>query len=336
MLKFFLFFFFLSSNLIASEVNLFTSRHYESDSKVFKKFTEITGIKVNLISGKSKVLEKRIIEEGKNTKADILFLADAGALYSAQSKGLFTKIKSSIVEEKVPKSLRNDHWFGITKRSRILFFNPNLISQKEIKDISYEDLSDIKWKNSIAVRQASNIYNQSLIASILEHNGVKKTEVWLKGLVNNFVRPPQGNDRAQILMVASGEAKLAIANSYYYALMLSGKKGIEQKKAAEKVKPIFPNQNNRGTHINISGAGIIKFSKNKENAEKFLEFLLSNEAQSELCNNSFELPIVKNIKVKELINKINKGFKEDTSIDVSVYGKRQAEAFKLMKQAGWN
>ena len=120
MLKFFLFFFFLSSNLIASEVNLFTSRHYESDSKVFKKFTEITGIKVNLISGKSKVLEKRIIEEGKNTKADILFLADAGALYSAQSKGLFTKIKSSIVEEKVPKSLRNDHWFGITKRSRIL------------------------------------------------------------------------------------------------------------------------------------------------------------------------------------------------------------------------
>ena len=197
-------------------------------------------------------------------------------MYSAQSKGLFTKIKSSIVEEKVPKSLRNDHWFGITKRSRILFFNPNLLlSKKEIKDISYEDLSDIKWKNSIAVRQASNIYNQSLIASILEHNGVKKTEVWLEGLVNNFVRPPQGNDRAQILMVASGEAKLAIANSYYYALMLSGKKGIEQKKAAEKVKPIFPNQNNRGTHINISGAGIIKFSKNKENAEKFLEFLLT-------------------------------------------------------------
>lgn len=336
MLKFILFFLFLTHDLFASEINLFTSRHYESDAEVFKKFTEQTGIKVNLISGKSKVLEKRIIEEGKNTKADILFLADAGALYSAQNKGLFTTIKSDLVEEKVPQSLRNNHWVGITKRSRILFFNPEFTSQKEIEDISYEDLSNKKWKSSIAIRQANNIYNQSLIASILEHNGVKKTEDWLEGLVKNFVRPPQGNDRAQILMVASGEAKLAIANSYYYALMLSGKKGIEQKKAAEKVKPIFPNQKNRGAHINISGAGIIKFSKNKKNAEKFIEFLLSDKVQSELCNNSFELPIVKNVKVKELISKLNKGFKEDTSIDVSIYGERQVEAFKLMKQAGWN
>ena len=214
-------------------------------------------------------MEKRIFEEGNNSKADILFLADAGALYSAQNKNLFSKIKSEFIKKKVPISLRNDFWVGITKRSRILYYNPNFLSKKEIEDISYEDLSDKKWLNSIAVRQSNNIYNQSWIASMLEHNGVNNTKKWLEGLVNNFARSPQGNDRAQILMVASGEAKLAIANSYYYALMLSGKKGIEQKKAAEKVIPIFPNQLNRGAHINISGAGIIKYSKNKKNAEKF-------------------------------------------------------------------
>ncbi len=334
MLKIFLFFLVFSNSGIANEINLFTSRHYESDVKLFKKFTNQTGISVNVISGKSKILEKRILEEGNNSTADILFLADAGALYSAQNKNLFSKIKSEIIRKKVPSTLRNDYWVGITKRSRILFYNPNILSRKEIEQISYEDLSDKKWLDSIAVRQSNNIYNQSLIASMLEHNGIKKTKKWLKGLVKNFARPPQGNDRAQILMVASGGAKLAIANSYYYELMLSGKKGIEQKKAAEKVLPIFPNQLNRGTHINISGAGILKFSRNKKNAEKFLEFLLTNDSQSEFCSNSFEYPIIEDEEISKSIYKTN--FKQDTSIDVSVYGKRQAEAFKLMKQAGWN
>ena len=159
---------------------------------------------MNVISGKSKILEKRILEEGNNSKVDILFLADAGALYSAQNKNLFSKIKSEIIRKKVPSTLRNDFWVGITKRSRILFYNPNILSRKEIEQISYEDLSDEKWLDSIAVRQSNNIYNQSLIASMLEHNGVKKTK-WLKGLVKNFARPPQ-NDRAQILMVASSGA----------------------------------------------------------------------------------------------------------------------------------
>ena len=157
----------------------------------------------------------------------------------------------------------------------------------------------------------------------------------MKKLVKNFSRKPQGNDRAQILSVAAGESKLAIANTYYYALMLSGKKGDDQKKAAQKVKPIFPNQNDRGAHINISGAGILKFSPNKKNAQKFIEFLLTKEAQTNLCNSSFEFPIIQNVSTNKLINNI-KNFKEDVNIDVSTYGKRQAQAFKLMKKAGWN
>ena len=329
------------NHTFANELNLFTSRHYESDNKLFDHFTKKTGIRVNVVSGKSKVLEKRILEEGEKSKADILFLADAGALYSSQLKGLFTKLDQRRFNY-VPKSLRNDFWIGITKRARILFYNPSILSKKEIKKITYESLADKKWEKAIAIRQSNNIYNQSLVASILEHNGKKKTEKWLNGLVKNFARSPQGNDRAQILMVASGKAKLAVANSYYYSLMLSGIKGAKQKKAAEKVLPIFPNQDGRGAHINISGAGILKFSPNKENALKFLDFLLTEETQFEFCNNSFEFSVLKdveskkNIKAKKKVSIIYDGFKEDHTINVTVFGKRQTEAYILMKKAGWN
>ena len=319
----------------ANELNLFTSRHYESDNKLFNQFTQKTGIKVNVVSGKSKVLEKRILEEGEKSKADILFLADAGALYSSQLKGLFSRLDRKRFNY-VPRSLRNDYWVGITKRARILFYNPSILSKKNIKNITYESLANKKWEKAIAIRQSNNIYNQSLVASILEHNGEKKTKKWLNGFVKNFARSPQGNDRAQILMVASGKAKLAVANSYYYFLMLSGMKGDKQKKAAQKVVPIFPNQNGRGAHINISGAGILKFSKNKEKALKFLDFLLTEKSQLQFCNNSFEFSVLKNKETNKIANKINDKFKEDDSIDVTVFGKRQTEAYILMKEAGWN
>ena len=327
-------FFFISTSQ-SSELNLFTSRHYPSDLILFKKFEEKTGIKVNVINAKSKVLEKRLLDEGSKSKGDILFLADAGALYSAEKKELFTKYNESETLKLIPVSLKNEYWVGITKRARIVFYNPNLVDYNQIKNISYEDLSNTKWRKSIAIRQSNNIYNQSLVASIIEHKGEDFTKKWLEKFVKNFSRQPQGNDRAQILSVAAGESKLAIANTYYYALMLSGKKGKEQKKAAQKVKPIFPNQSGRGTHINISGAGILKFSPNKKNAQRFLEFLLTKDAQTQLCNSSFEFPIIENVSTNKLINNI-KNFKEDIDIDVSTYGKRQTQAFKLMKKAGWN
>ena len=332
---FFLIFLFFTGHSYSDELNLFTSRHYPSDLILFKKFEEKTGIKINVINAKSKVLERRLLDEGSKSKGDVLFLADAGALYSAEKKGLFTKYDESEPLKLIPMSLKNKYWVGITKRARIIFYNPNLVEYNEIKNISYEDLGDAMWKKSIAIRQSNNIYNQSLVASILEHNGEDFTKKWLAKLVKNFSRKPQGNDRAQILSVAAGESKLAIANTYYYALMLSGKKGEAQKKAAQKVKPIFPNQNGRGTHVNISGAGILKFSPNKKNAQKFMEFLLTKEAQTQLCNSSFEFPVIENVPTNKLINNI-KNFKEDINIDVSSYGKRQAQAFKLMKKAGWN
>ena len=234
----FLSLFFVSSSY-SNELNLFTSRHYPSDLILFKKFEEKTGIKVNVINAKSKVLEKRLLDEGSKAKGDVLFLADAGALYSAEEKELFTKYNESQSLKLVPASLKNDYWVGITKRARIIFYNPNLVDYNEIKNISYEDLSSEKWRKSIAIRQSNNIYNQSLVASILEHKGEDFTNSGWKKLVKNFSRKPQGNDRAQILSVAAGESKLAIANTYYYALMLSGKKVTIKKKQPRRLNQYF-------------------------------------------------------------------------------------------------
>ena len=332
----FIFTFFFSLQLYAQEVNLFTTRHYESDIKLYKKFTEQTGINVNIISGESKPLEKRILEEGKTCKGDLFFLADAGRLYSAQKKGLFQKVNSKILEKKIPEQFRSDYWFGITKRARIVFYNPKKITLDNLVNLNYEDLIDSRFKKSVAIRQSNNVYNQSLIASMIENNGLEYTKNWTKEFVKNFSRKPNGNDRAQILSVASGESKLAIANTYYYALMLSGQKGKEQKEAAKKVRPFFPNQQNRGTHMNISGAGVLKHSPNPHNAVKLIEFLLSHKAQEHMVNNTFEYPIIESVAPPSLITKMGGNFKQDTTTNVSSYGKWQKDAFKIMQNAGWN
>lgn len=332
----FIFFFSIFQSSLSNEINLFTTRHYEADYDIYKKFQNITGIKINIISGKSKPLEKRIIEEGKNCKGDLFFLADAGRLYSAEKKNLFQKIKSTSLNEKIPSNLRNDYWYGITKRARIIFYNPEYIDSEKIKNLNYEDLGNKEWKNSIAIRQSNNVYNQSLVASLIYNLGEKKTSEWLEDFVNNFYKTPSGNDRAQILAVAAGQAKLAVANTYYYALMLSGKKGKSQQEAAQKVKPFFPNKNNRGTHINISGIGVLKHSPNKINAIKFLEFLVSDEAQTHLSTNSFEYPIVENIQIPAILRSMSTGFKEDKLTPVEIYGKLQTKSFNLMLEKKWN
>lgn len=332
----FIFFFSIFQSSLSNEINLFTTRHYEADYDIYKKFQNITGIKINIISGKAKPLEKRIIEEGKNCKGDLFFLADAGRLYSAEKKNLFQKIKSTSLNEKIPSNLRNDYWYGITKRARIIFYNPEYIDSEKIKNLNYEDLGNKEWKNSIAIRQSNNVYNQSLVASLIYNLGEKKTSEWLEDFVNNFYKTPSGNDRAQILAVAAGQAKLAVANTYYYALMLSGKKGKSQQEAAQKVKPFFPNKNNRGTHINISGIGVLKHSPNKINAIKFLEFLVSDEAQTHLSTNSFEYPIVENIQIPAILRSMSTGFKEDKLTPVEIYGKLQTKSFNLMLEKKWN
>ena len=317
----------------ANEVNIFSARHYDSDIQLYEKFTAKTGIKVNVVSGKDKALQKRIIEEGKDCVADLYITADAGRLGAFQEKGMFQKVSSAVLKKVIPSNFRSPYWYGIAKRARVIYYDPTRTNPPS--NLSYEDLSDSKYKGKIVIRKSNNVYNQSLVASLIANNGKNKTADWAKGFVSNMARKPKGNDRAQILAVAAGEADYAVANTYYIALMLSGKKGPEQQTAAKKVKPFFPNQDGRGTHMNISGGGILKHSPNKANAIKLLEFLLTKEAQQHIVNNTFEYPMIDDVAPNKLIAQFGLGFKQDLKTKVSKYGKNQADALKIMTEAGW-
>ena len=329
---------FLSSmlgNVFANEVNVFTSRHYESDIELYKKFTEQTGIKVNVISGEDGALQKRIKEEDKDSKADLYITADAGKLGAFEAEGLFqTGASSNLIKSVVPEQLRTEYWVGIAKRARVIFYDPSRTTPDP--NLSYEDLSYPEFKGKIVIRQSNSVYNQSLVASLIENDGLEETKIWVKEFVKNFARPAKGNDRSQILAVAAGEADYAIANTYYIALMLSGEKGSEQEVAARKVKILFPNQKGRGTHMNISGAGILKYAPNKDNAVKLLEFLVTPEAQKHIVNNTFEYPIIGGVEPSPLISQFGLNFKQDLETNVSTFAKRQAEALRIMTEAGWN
>ena len=324
------------SSFAQEEVNIFSARHYDSDVQLYKKFTAKTGIKVNVVSGKSGALEKRIIEEGADSKADLYITADAGRLGAFDAKGMLQSgLTTAKIKSAVPSNFRTSKWTGIAKRARIVYFAPERVSGAELTGLTYESLADPKWKGRLVIRASNNIYNQSLVASLIKNNGKAKTAEWSKGMVANMARAPKGNDRAQILAVAAGEADIAVANTYYLALMLSGKKGPEQQAAAKKVKPFFPNQDGRGTHMNISGAGLVKGAPNKSNAIKLVEFLLSEEAQKHIVNNTFEYPMIAGISPHPLVVNMGLDFKQDLKTKVVNYGKRQADALEAMTGAGW-
>jgi len=320
---------------LANEVNVFSARHYDSDVQLYEKFTAKTGIKVNIVSGKDKALQKRITEEGKDSKADIYITADAGRLGAFASKGMFQNTSSDAIRAAVPSNFRTSKWVGIAKRARIIYYSPERVNANDLNGMRYEDLADPKWKGRVVIRKSNNIYNQSLVASLIKNNGKKATAEWAKGVVANMARDSKGNDRAQILAVAAGEADLAVANTYYLALMLSGKKGAEQQAAAKKVLPFFPNQGDRGTHMNISGGGILKNAPNKANAIKLLEFLLTKEAQEHIVNNTFEYPMIDGVEPHDLVKQMGLGFKQDLNTKVSNYGKNQAAALEVMLAAKW-
>ncbi len=328
---------FFSSLTIAAEVNIFNARHYKADAELYSKFEAKTGIKVNLINGKAGALEKRILEEGADATADLYITADAGRCGAMDAKGaLQGGLTSTAIKAAVPKNFRTSKWVGIAKRARIVYYSPERVSGAELSGLTYESLADPKWKGRLVIRKSSNIYNKSLVASLIKNNGKAATAEWTKGVVANMARTPTGNDRAQIMAVAAGEADIAVANTYYLALMLSGKKGPEQEEAAKKVKAFFPNQNDRGTHMNISCAALVKGAPNKANAVKLVEFLLTPESQEHFTNNTFEFPMIDGVSPSPLVvNNLGLDFKQDMKTKVSTYGKNQAAALEVMTSAGW-
>ena len=328
---------FASSVVMASEVNVFNARHYKADGELYSKFTNMTGIKVNLINGKSGALEKRILSEGADSSADLYITADAGRCGAMDAKGaLQSGLTSAAIKDAVPKTFRTNKWVGIAKRARIIYYSPERVTGAELSGMTYEGLADPKWKGRLVIRKSSNIYNKSLVASLIKNNGKKATAEWAEGVVANMARTPTGNDRAQIMAVAAGEADIAVANTYYLALMLSGKKGAEQQEAAKKVKAFFPNQNDRGTHMNVSCAALVKGAPNKANAIKLVEFLLTPQSQEHFTNNTFEFPMINGVSPSPLVvNNLGLDFKQDMKTKLASYGKNQAAAVEIMTAAGW-
>ncbi len=314
------------------EVNIYSARHYDTDLKLYDRFTEETGIRVNLIEGGSDELIARIEREGKQSPADILVTVDAGRLWRAEEKGLFSPVKSEVLETRIPAHLRHPDglWFGLSKRARIIIYNKEMGRPEKLE--TYDDLADPSHKGEICMRSSSNIYNISLLASLIEHEGQKTAENWAKGVVANLARPPQGNDTSNIEAVAAGECRISLVNTYYVGRMLGSDKA-EDVAAAEKVGLIFPNQDDRGTHVNISGAGVLKYAPNRENAIKFMEFLTSDWAQNLFTESNHEYTAVPGA-MKTSPVKGTGAFKED-EINASALGENQAEAVRIFDRAGW-
>lgn len=325
----------LASSLIAAqEVNVYSHRHYDTDKQLFKMFEQQTGIKVNVIKAKASQLIQRIESEGKATPADVLITVDVARLVQAQEKGILQAVTSAKLDQSVPSNLRqkDGYWYGITKRARVITYNKDKVKASELS--TYEDLTKSKWKGKVLIRKSNNIYNQSLLASFIANDGEKAATKWAKGMVKNMARIPAGNDRDQMKAVAAGIGDLAVVNTYYVGKLLNSKKQKEVL-VGKKMGVFFPNQGvgERGAHINISGAGIIKYSKNRRNAIEFLEFLVSPKVQELFAKANYEYPVNPKVEPSKLLKSWGK-FKEDTT-PLEVFGQNNANAVKVFNQVGW-
>ena len=324
------FFAWAQASIAENVVNVYSARHYDTDMALYERFTKETGIKVNLIEGGSDALIQRIVNEGEFSPADMMITVDAGRLWRAADNGLFQAIESPVINARVPAHLRHPSglWFGLSKRARVIAYNK--AKGLPAGFTSYEDLANAGLKGQVCMRSSGNIYNLSLLASIIEANGAAQAQDWANGVVANFARNPQSNDTGQLRAVAAGECSITVANTYYLGRLLGSSKDADQAVIAN-LGVLFPNQDGRGSHINISGAGITKYAPNKANAVRFLEYLTSDFAQRLFAEGNNEYPIV-----GETTGPVSElgAFTED-NISASILGQRQAEAVKISDRAGW-
>lgn len=316
----------------AGEVNLYSSRHYDTDLALYDDFTEATGIKVNLIEADADALIERIKSEGEYSPADILITVDAGRLWRAEEADIFAPVESDVLESRLPANVRHPDglWFGLSKRARVIIYNKEAGKPEPLA--TYQDLANPVHQGKVCIRSSSNIYNISLMASIISHEGVEAAEAWARGVVANFARPPQSNDSGQIQAVASGECGIALVNTYYLA-RLGASEDPADRAVFDAVEVVFPNQETTGTHVNISGAGLVKSAPNRENAIQFLEYLTQDQAQSYLANGNNEYPVVEGVAPKSVVSAMG-DFREDT-LNAAELGRNQAEAVQVFDRAGW-
>jgi iron(III) transport system substrate-binding protein len=317
---------------ITGEVNLYSSRHYDTDLALYEDFTRQTGIKVNRIEADADALIERIQSEGEFSPADIFVTVDAGRLWRAEEAGILAPTQSAILTERIPAHLRHPDglWFGLSTRARIIIYNKAQGVPEGLAN--YADLANPAFKGDICVRSSSNIYNISLLSSIVAHSGAAEAEQWAKGVVANFKQAPQGNDTSMIEAVAAGQCRISVVNTYYLARYAGG--DAAAKAIFGKVGVIFPDQAGNGTHVNISGAGVLKTAPNRENAVKFLEYLTSESAQRYLADGNNEYPAAVGLKANSAVEQLG-AFKADT-LNAAEIGRNQAEAVKIFDRAGWN
>lgn len=316
----------------AGEVNVYSGRHYDSDIVLFDAFTEETGIKVNVIEAGGDALIERITQEGEASPADMFITADAGILWRADQRGVFRATQNADLETRVPAQFRHPEgkWFGLAKRARIVIYNKEQGLPEGLE--RYADLADPAYDDMICVRSSSNIYNQSLLASIIAHEGEAKAEAWARGVVDNFARRPQGNDSAQIEAVAAGLCRVGIVNSYYVARYLNPE-DKEKVVIGEKIGVLHPDQDGFGTHVNISGAGVTAHAPNAENAERLLSFLLRDDTQTAFALGNNEYPIISGVEVDGPIAVLG-SFRED-DLPVTALGENQPLAVQIFDRADW-
>lgn len=314
----------------AAEVNLYSARQEALIKPLLDQFTEQTGIRVNLVSAKDDALLKRLESEGRNSPADLLITADAGRLHRARELGVLAPVQSDVLNARVPASYRDPegHWFGLSLRARPILYVRGKVDPKELS--TYAALAEPRWKGRICIRSSDNIYNQSLVASMIATHGEAQTETWARGLVGNFARPPQGGDRDQVKAAAAGQCDIAIANTYYFAAMLNDP---AEREVAAKLAVFWPDQDGRGVHVNVSGIGLTAAARNVEPARKLMEFLVSDTAQRWYAESNHEYPVVAGVAPSATLQAWGT-FKAD-SINLSELGRQNAAAVRLMDRAGW-
>ena len=316
----------------AGEVNVYSGRHYDSDIALFDAFTEETGVAVNVIEAGGDALIERLAQEGETSPADLFITADAGILWRADQRGLLRGLDNAELEARVPAQFRHPEgkWFGLAKRARVIVYNREEGLPEGLAD--YADLADPAYEGMICVRSSSNIYNQSLLAAIIAHNGEDAAEAWARGVAGNFARRPQGNDTAQIEAVAAGLCRVAIVNSYYVARFI-GTDDAEKAAIGDRIGVLHPDQDGFGTHVNISGAGVAVHAPNAENAQKLIEYLLRDDVQTGFALGNNEYPIVVGAAPAGPIASLGE-FRED-DLAVAALGENQPLAVQIFDRVGW-
>jgi iron(III) transport system substrate-binding protein len=314
-------------------LNLYSARHYNTDEALYGNFADLSGVKINRIDAEPDPLLERLRAEGDKSPCDVLITTDAGRIERARQLGVLQPVTSEVLAKAVPANLRDpdNTWFGFSVRARVIVYSKERVPAANAPR-NYEDLADAKWKGKLLIRPSGHIYNQSLVGSLLAADGPEKVEAWAKGVAANLARPPRGGDTDQIKAVAAGEGDLALVNTYYFVNLMRSKKP-EDREVAAKCAVIFPNQSNRGTHVNISGGAVAKHAPNKAAAVRFLEYLVSPQAQRYFAEGNSEFPVVAGVELSPELKSLG-SFKQD-QLNARVFAQNNAEALKLMDRAGW-